>query len=584
MDTVFAGLSLIIVVAAIVAFVMRWIGQPQIIGYILTGIIVGPAVFHISKSPDTLALFSDLGIALLLFIIGLGLNPQMLREVGRTAAMVGTVQVGVITALGWFVGTSLGMDRTAAAFLGASLAFSSTIIILKILSDKHEQARLYGKIAISVSLVQDMIAIILVVVTSAGSGRTVAVGSAIELAIKGGIIGLLIYWASDRLLPPFHKFISESQEFLFLFAIAWGLGAAALFQKIGLSSEIGALLAGITLASQPYAQEIASRLRPLRDFFVIVFFIALGANLNFHRIGPMLGVIVASVIIAIIIKPLVAMAMMGYLGYTERTSFKTSVALAQVSEFSIVLVLIAEKRGLIDASTVTAVTFIALVSIAASSYLIIFSERIYSTLERFLTIFERKQTHSEQLAQHNYEMVLLGYQKGGHEFVKTFRQMGKSYVVIDYDPEVIDTLEQRKVHHIYGDATDVELLEEANVAKAKLIVSTITDLQVNLSLLDFLDHKRSEAVVIAQADSPKQAAALYDQGASYVILPHFIGGEKIGAFVRKSGYSKSNFRRIREAHIRYLKKQHGIEQGKAKRKKLGHTVVDSLANLKRAKA
>jgi len=234
MDTVFAGLSLIIVVAAIVAFVMRWIGQPQIIGYILTGIIVGPAVFHISKSPDTLALFSDLGIALLLFIIGLGLNPQMLREVGRTAAMVGTVQVGVITALGWFVGTSLGMDRTAAAFLGASLAFSSTIIILKILSDKHEQARLYGKIAISVSLVQDMIAIILVVVTSAGSGRTVAVGSAIELAIKGGIIGLLIYWASDRLLPPFHKFISESQEFLFLFAIAWGLGAAALFQKIGL--------------------------------------------------------------------------------------------------------------------------------------------------------------------------------------------------------------------------------------------------------------------------------------------------------------------------------------------------------------
>jgi Trk K+ transport system NAD-binding subunit len=185
---------------------------------------------------------------------------------------------------------------------------------------------------------------------------------------------------------------------------------------------------------------------------------------------------------------------------------------------------------------------------------------------------------------HNYELVLLGYQKGGHEFVKTFRQLSKNFVVIDYDPEVIDLLEQRKIPHIYGDATDVELLEEANVAKAKLVVSTITDHEANLSLLNFLKHHHSDAVVIAQADSPKQAGSLYDEGASYVILPHFIGGEKIGAFVKNSGLSKSNFRRIREQHIRYLKRQHGIEQRKAKRKKLGHTVVESLAGFKKTKA
>ncbi len=584
MDTVFSGLSLIIVIGAAMALMMRAINQPLIIGHILTGIIVGPAVFHVAKSPDTLALFSDLGIALLLFIIGLGLNPQIVREVSKTATYVASVQVGVITALGWVFGKALGLSSTGAAFLGASLAVSSTIIILKMLSDKREQSRLYGKIAISVSLVQDLFAIMLVVITSAGNTKSLALGSTIVLAIKGGVLGLVIYWISDRLLPRYHRLISGSQEFLFLFAIAWGLGAAALFQKIGLSSEIGALLAGICLATQPYAQEIAARLRPLRDFFVIVFFIALGANLNLNHIGPMFPVILVSALIVIIAKPLVSMAVMGYLGYTKRTSFKASVALAQVSEFSIVLVLLAHRRGLIDSSLVTAITFIALVSIAASSYLIIFSERIFSVLERFLDIFERSHTHSEPAQPKNYEMVLFGYQKGGHEFVKVFRQLKGSFVVVDYDPEIIDVLIQRKIPHIYGDSTDVELLDEANISRAKLIVSTITDPVANSFLLDYLKRKNSEAVVIAEADSPKQAGKLYDEGASYVILPHFIGGEKIGAFVKKSGFAKSDFKRIREQHIRYLKKQHGVEQRKVKRKKLGHSVVGSLASLSRAKS
>jgi Trk K+ transport system NAD-binding subunit len=259
-------------------------------------------------------------------------------------------------------------------------------------------------------------------------------------------------------------------------------------------------------------------------------------------------------------------------------------ALAQVSEFSIVLVLLGEKRGLIDSSLVTAITFIALCSIAASSYLILFSDKIFSKLDKFLNIFERDQTHGEPALPRNYELVLFGYQKGGHEFVKVFRSLSKNFVVIDYDPDIIDVLEQRKIHHMFGDATDVELLEEANVAKAKLIVSTITDEEVNMYLLNFLDRKNSDAVVITQADSPKEASKLYAEGASYVILPHFIGGEKIGAFVKSSGLSKSNFKKIREQHIRYLKRQHGVEQKKEKRKKLGHTVVESLASLSRSKA
>ncbi|HVO86156.1 MAG TPA: cation:proton antiporter [Candidatus Binatia bacterium] len=584
MDSAFTGLSLIIVIGAIVALIMRLLRQPLIIGYIITGIIVGPAVLHLAKSPDVLALFSDLGIALLLFIIGLGLNPQTLREVSRTAGIVGAFQVGAITALGWVVGSALGLDGTSAAILGASLAFSSTIIILKMLSDKHEQARLYGKIAVSVSLAQDLIAIALVIVTSAGSDKNLAVGSAISLAIKGGFLALAIYWVSVRLLPRYQKLISGSQEFLFLFAIAWGLGTATLFQKIGLSSEIGALLAGVCLASQTYAQEITARLRPLRDFFLIVFFIALGANLSLGHLGSMLGIVLASAVIVIVVKPLVAMAVLGFLGYTKRTNFKASVALAQVSEFSIVLVLLAHKRGLIDNNLVTAVTFIALLSIAVSAYLIIFSDRLFVRLEKYLNIFERRHTHGEAASPPTYELVLLGYQKGGHEFVKVFKQLKMPFVVIDYDPDVIDMLDTRKIHHIYGDATDIELLEEAGVAKAKLIVSTITDFNSDTYLLDFLKRKDSDAVVIMQADHPRQASKLYELGASYVILPHFIGGEKIGAFVRKSGLSKSNFKKFREAHIKQLKRQHHLDKSDDEHKRLGHAVVDSLTALSHSKS
>ena len=584
MDTVFFGLSFIIVIGALIALVMRLINQPLIIGYILTGIIVGPAVLNMAKAPDTLALFSDLGIALLLFIIGLGLNPQSVREVSKTASYVGVVQVGVITTLGWILGSALGLNHTGAAFLGAALACSSTIIILKILSDKREQARLYGKIAISVSLVQDMIAIALVVITSAGNGNSVAISSTIALAFKGGVLGFAIYWVSVRLLPRFHKLISGSQEFLFLFAIAWGLGAAALFAKIGLSSEIGALLAGICLASQPYAQEISSRLRPLRDFFVIVFFITLGAGLSLGHISSMLGVIVVSILVVVIAKPLVSMAVMGFLGYTKRTSFKTSVALAQVSEFSIVLVLVAQKRGLINSDLVTAITLVALISIAASSYLIIYSDKIYSWLEKYLGIFERRQTHGEPMAPRAYELILFGYKKGGQEFVQMFKQLKQSYLVIDYDPEVIDVLEHHKINHLYGDITDIELLDEAEVAKAKLIVCTITDFASSASLLQYLERKNSQAVVIVEAENPRHATQLYERGASYVILPHYIGSEQISAFVKKSGLQKSAFRKERAKHLRSLERQlRSLEKGDEQQRKLGQAIIEGVASLTKVK-
>lgn len=585
MDTVFPGLSLIIVIAAAIALLMRIIGQPLIIGYILTGIVVGPALLHLANSPDILGLFSDIGIALLLFIIGLGLNPRVIKEVGRTAAFVGISQVFLVTIIGWLIGKALGLGSTPALILGASLAFSSTIIILKLISDKHEQGRLYGKIAISVSLVQDIIAIAIVVITSASKHNSLAAGSLFPLLIKAFLLGWVIYFVSVRVLPRFHHLIAGSQEFLFLFAIAWGLGSAAIFSKIGLSSEIGALLAGICLAPLSSAQEIGARLRPLRDFFLIVFFIALGSNLGFSHLGHLAGLIIASVIIAVIIKPLVAMSVLGFMGYTKRTSFNTAVSLAQVSEFSIVLILLAQSKGLINNNVVSTIVLITLISIAASTYMIIFSDKLYGLFENYLDMFERRKAHGELRPEAAYELVLFGYQRGGHEFVNLFKNMKKKYVVIDYDPEVIDTLEHQKINYLYGDATDSELLEEAGIEKAKLVVSTIPDLKINAYLLNFLEHNNPRAVSILHADDPLEAAKLYEAGATYVILPHYLGSQRISAFIDKAGLTKTAFRKERLKHLAYLEKHYGALEklDHLHERKLGRAIVGGLATLARPK-
>ncbi len=585
MDSVFTGLSLIIVIAAIVAFFMRVIGQPLTISYIITGILVGPAVLNIASSPDSLSLFSDIGIALLLFIIGLGLNPNVVREVSRPTAFVCFSQIIAVTTIGAIVGSAFGLTGNESLFLGASLAFSSTIIVLKLLSDKKEDNRLYGKIAISVALVQDLVAFVLILVTSAvGSQQSVAFGSLISLTIKALVVGWLIYAISYKLLSQYRKVIAGNQEFLFLFAMAWGLGAAALFSKIGLSSEIGALLAGICLAPLPYAQEIGARLRPLRDFFLIVFFISLGANLTFSSLSSHFGLIVVALLIAVILKPIISMAVMGWLGYTKRTSFKASVSLAQVSEFSIVLILLGYTKGFISGPIVSVIVFVALVSIAASTYMITFNDKLFAVLERYLGVFERRKTHGEPVIPEPNDIILFGYQKGGHEFVKVFKQLKRSFVVIDYVPEIIDTLERKHINHLYGDVTDIELLEEAGAPKAKLIVSTTDDYEVNKFLIDYLRENNADAVTILQSDSPRDATRLYRHGASYVMLPHLIGSEKISAFVLHSELRKSNFKKFRDKHIKYLADEFGSLEETADHEKLGQTIIKSMAKLTKAKS
>ncbi len=558
--SVFSELSLIIALAAGVAMVMRMLRQPLIIGHIITGIIVGPAMLHWINTPDTIEVFSSIGIALLLFIIGLGLNPRVIKEVGKVASTAGLLQVLISTILGWGCGLLLGFSNTESLFLGVALAFSSTIIILKLLSDKKEQSRLYGKIATGMLLVQDVLAAVaLLFVTSQAKSGGFSPFQLVALIGKGALIAVPLLFIGNVILPKLHRFIASSQELLFLFALGWGFGFAALFELTGFSLEIGALLAGVALASLPYTQEISSRLRPLRDFFIVVFFIALGTRLTFVNFGLLLPAILLGSFIVIILKPLVILIIMGLMGYTKRTSFKTAIAMAQVSEFSLIFLVLGNKQGLVSNDIVSVLTFVTLISIAVSAYMILYADKLFVLFERDLSMFERRRHNFERETKHNFDLMLFGYQKGGHEFVKVFKSLKKPFVVIDYDPEIIDTLEHQQINYVYGDAADVELLEEVGLDHAKLIVSTISDHETNTFLTKLLEEINPHAVLILHAETVEEAAELYELGASYVVIPHYIGSEKIGAFIRKSGLKKSEFKKYREKHLAYLQTHYETE-------------------------
>jgi len=269
---IFVELSAIIVIAMLVSLLMRVLKQPLIVGYIFTGVLVGPYFMNLIQNGDVIELFSKIGITILLFIVGLNLSPNVIREVGKVSLLTGIGQDLFTSIIGFFIASALGIDRIAAIYVAIALTFSSTIIILKLLSDKGDLNKLYGKIAIGFLLVQDIVAtLILLFASSFAGGEGSLLSIAFMTIIKGSALVFGMILISQYILPRISKFIAASQELLFLFSLSWGLGIATLFSMLGFSVEIGALVAGVSLSMTPYAIEVASRMRPLRDFLFCSF-------------------------------------------------------------------------------------------------------------------------------------------------------------------------------------------------------------------------------------------------------------------------------------------------------------------------
>ncbi len=563
MDTsIFTEISLILVIAALVAGVMQWFKQPLIIGHIITGIIVSPALFNLVKDARIADLFSHIGVALLLFIIGLGLNPRVIKEVGKVALVTGVGQILFTAIFGFGLAHLFGFASIPALYIAIALTFSSTIIVLKLLSDKKEVHRLYGKIATGLLLVQDVVAVLILVFVSSLSTHSSSVAAVVETLAKGGLVVALLWAVSVYLLPKFTERFAHSQEYLFLFSIGWGFGIASLFAGLGFSIEIGALAAGVALATSKYAYEISSRMRPLRDFFIILFFIVLGSNMHLSSfLGKDILIAIAFSLFVLLAKPLVMLALMGRLGYRKKTSFKAGLTVAQISEFSLILILLGYQIGQLTPEVVSILTLVALITIAASTYMMLYDDRLYIWLEPFLGFFERKDTLSEPPGEPSYDVILFGYKSGGSGFVRALEKLDRPYLVVDYDPETIDHLQTQNVSCLYGDANDPEFLAELNLAKVRLVIINLTDFGANMLITSQVREHNKRALVIAMTkadDKIEEALDLYDRGASYVMMPRYLSSLKVGTLLKHYELSHSQFKPEREKHKRFLKAEPAV--------------------------
>ena len=491
----------------------------------------------------------------MLFIVGLHLSPSIIREVGKVSSITGIGQVIFTSIIGFGILWLLKFSLLESAYLSIALAFSSTIIVLKLLTDKGDLQTLYGKIATGLLLVQDMIAaLILIVITAfAHSSSGGFAASLTDTLLKGVGFILLLIIISKYVLPKATAIASKSSELLFLFSLSWGLGTATLFAVLGFSIEIGALAAGIALASSEFTEEISARMRPLRDFFITLFFILLGSQLVLSTSLTLIGPVVLLSLFVLVGNPLIVIILMNLLGYERKTGFMIGLTVAQISEFSLILISFGARLGHVSPTVLTITTLVGLITIAGSTYLYLYATPLFVHLSPLLEWLEwRKKQKKSIKKQPQFEILLFGCDDQGIQLLPYFLRDEKSFAIVDHDPEVITKLKQLNLAHFFGDLSNIEFLQELPLNTVRLIISNIPDLETNLLLLKFLTSKQQNITTILSAYSAQDALRLYDSGASYVVWSHAIGADHIQHVLSRFGYTLTAFRKRKELELRRL--------------------------------
>jgi Kef-type K+ transport system membrane component KefB len=559
---VFVEISALLLMATTSAFLMRLLKQPLIVGYILAGIAAGPYALNVLHSTENIELFSKIGIIILLFIVGLSLNPRVIKEVGRVSVVTGVGQVIFTSMLGFSISVFLGIDKIAAMYVAIALTFSSTIVVLKLLSDRGDLNKLYGRIAIGFLLVQDIIAtIILLLVSSLTNSSDAGIVSIISMFVLKGIVVLsALYLVSIYIMPRLSKIMASSQEILFLSSLTWGLGLASLFYILGFSVEIGALIAGVTLSLTPFSYEIGARLKPLRDFFIVLFFVLLGSQMVLENIGQILIPAIILSLFVLIGNPIIVIILMNILGHKRRTSFMAGLTVAQISEFSLILAALGFRVGHLSSEILSLVTLTGLITIAGSTYFILYADSLFPKLQGVLQLFELSKKNNKEKAsgEGEYKLILFGYHRVGQDFVGVFKKLGKSYLVVDFNPESIKRLQIEGEPFKFGDAEDIEFLRELSLSKAELCVSTIPDFKTNMLLTLIIREENPKAIIIVISHDIKQAEELYSAGATYVIMPHYLGARHAANMIARLEGDRKEFEEEKEKHLAYIQKRKGV--------------------------
>ncbi len=523
---IFTEMAVLLLLAAAVGAIGVRLKQPLIVAFIAVGIMTGPSVLGWVSSNDQIDLLAKFGITLLLFVVGLKLDLHIIRTMGPVALATGIGQVIFTSVIGYLIALALGMMPMAALYVAVALTFSSTIIIVKLLSDKHEVDTLHGRIALGFLIVQDLFVVLVMIGLNALNGNSDASVTQVALAVltKGIAFLVVVALITRYLMPRLLHLLSHSQELLVLFGIAWAVSLAMLGDTLGFSKEVGAFVAGVSLASTPYRDALGARLVSLRDFLLLFFFIDLGARLDLTLLSGQMGEAVIFSLFVLIGNPLIVMTIMGVLGYRKRTGFLAGLTVAQISEFSLILGALGLSLGHINAETMGLITLVGLITISASTYMIIFSHPLYERLAPLLDIFERQHPHRER-EQNEIpgdgiaDIILFGTGRYGSGIAQALRERGCRVLSIDFNPELARSGDAMGYPVRYGDAEDPEFVASLPLARVRWVVSTARERHVNQTLIHSLQSLGYAGQIAVTAHDADEANRLKQAGADLVMVP-----------------------------------------------------------------
>ncbi len=557
---IFLQLGLVFIIAAAAGYLLRALRQPQILAYVLVGILITP-VLGIVTDTSIIESLSLIGIAFLLFLVGMEMDLKALKSVVFVSGVGGLIQVIILFVLGYLAALLLGFLSLEAAYLGLMLAFSSTMVVLKLLSDKRELNTLHGRIAVGILLLQDIVAIFALSLMSSLNGFSFSLlGIAL---VKFLSLFAIAFVLSKYLFPHIFRFAARHQELL----LVTSLGVCFLFSLgffyLGFSIAIGAFIAGVALGNLQYSLDIISKVRSLRDFFSLLFFVSLGMGISLGVVRQWWIPLLVLLGITLAVKPLVIMTICSLFKYTKKPAFLTANSLAQIGEFSLILAAQGLVLGHITQELFSLVVITALISITLTSYFIQYDKWFYKLFERPLKIFEV--FHAEGLeylpSEVRPKIILCGYNRIGYSILESLRRRKKEVLIVDFNPEVIDKLVRGGYHCIYGDATDDEITERMNLKNILMLISTVPEVNDNIHLIKKVRSANKKAKVIVTAPDIDEALKLYDQGAHYVILPHFLGGEHVSHLLDRFQRRKIDLHEERKKHVSHL----------YERKRMGHS-------------
>ena len=531
---IFYEIAALLVLAATAGFIGVLLRQPLIVSFIAVGILAGPSALNIAQSEEHIDLLAELGIAVLLFLVGLKLDLKLVRALGRVALMTGLGQVAFTTVFGFLIGLALGLDQTTALYVAVALTFSSTIIIVKLLSDKREIDSLHGRIALGFLIVQDIVVVIAMVALSGLGMSADGADQGGQALLRIGVYGLAMLAGVVAFIriaaDPLVERLARSPGLLVSFAIGWAALLAALGHYLGFGKELGGLLAGVSLASTPYREAITARLASLRDFLLLFFFISLGAALDLSVLGTSVGPALIFSVFVLVGNPLIVLLIMSAMGYARRTGFLAGLTVAQISEFSLIFMAMGVSIGHVDSEALGLVTLVGLITIAASTYMITYSHRLYAFAEPALKLFPAQHKPGREAAfdgtPRPADAVIFGVGRYGLAVAQSLQAQGMAVLAVDFDPIAVRYAKEMGVDSIYGDASDPEFLASLPLDQAKWVVCATPEHDPGLSgddprhvLLKLLKEVSFPGRIAVAAHAKRAEATLAEFGADLILMP-----------------------------------------------------------------